>query len=470
MPRIAASRVRALNPCDTVPGDYVLYWMQQSQRAVGNHALEYAVDLANELGRPLVVGFGLMDDYPEANLRHYVFMLEGLRETGQTLAKRGIAFVLRHGPPARVALELARRASAVVCDRGYLRHQRAWRREVAAEATCRVVQVESDVIVPVEAASQKAEFAARTLRPRIQRQLAEYLQALIPAKVRHRADRLKLPPSLELRDPEALARTLKLEQSISPVTRFFHGGTGAAEKLFRSFLAERLATYTEHRNQPQTNDVSHMSKYLHFGQISPTWLALEARKHSAEAGDNVATFIEELLVRRELSMNFVYFRDDYDCYESLPAWARQTLSEHRADPRPYLYTRAQLEAAETHDPYWNAAMREMLHTGYMHNYMRMYWGKKILEWSATPEEGFAAALAINNRYFLDGRDANSFANIAWVFGQHDRPWGERPIFGKVRYMNARGLERKCDIKAYVSKVERLMGDFHGGNYQRNKLR
>jgi deoxyribodipyrimidine photo-lyase len=205
-----------------------------------------------------------------------------------------------------------------------------------------------------------------------------------------------------------------------------------------------------------------MSKYLHFGQISPTWLALEARKHSAEAGDNVATFIEELLVRRELSMNFVHFRDDYDCYESLPAWARQTLTEHRADPRPYLYTRAQLEAAETHDPYWNAAMREMRHTGYMHNYMRMYWGKKILEWSVTPEEGFAAALAINNRYFLDGRDANSFANIAWVFGQHDRPWGERPIFGKVRYMNARGLERKCDIKAYVSKVERLTGDFHGG--------
>ena len=179
VPRIAASRVRALNPCDTEyeTGDYVLYWMQQSQRAVGNDALEYAVDLANELGRPLVVGFGLMDDYPDANLRHYVFMLEGLLETEQALAKRGIAFVLRHGPPSRVALELARRASAVVCDRGYLRHQRAWRREVAGEATCRVVQVESDVIVPVEAASEKAEFAARTLRPRIHRQLAEYLQA-----------------------------------------------------------------------------------------------------------------------------------------------------------------------------------------------------------------------------------------------------------------------------------------------------
>ncbi len=449
-----------LNPCGPVLGNYVLYWMQQSQRAAGNHALEYAIDLANELGQPAIVGFGLMDDYPEANLRHYTFMLEGLRETSHALAARGIAFVLQHGPPARVALELAQRASAVVCDRGYLRHQKAWRREVADAARCRVVQVESDVIVPVEVASEKAEFAARTLRPRIQRHFEEHLVPLESAMVQQRADRLKLPASLDLRDIDTLARTLKLDRSVPPVTRFFQGGTAAAEALFRGFLADRLATYAEHRNQPQTDDVSHMSKYLHFGQISPTWLALEARKHSAAAGENVATFIEELLVRRELSMNFVQFRDDYDRYEGLPAWARQTLAEHRRDPRPYLYSREQLEAAETHDLYWNAAMREMRDTGYMHNYMRMYWGKKILEWTATPEEAFATALAINNRFFLDGRDANSFANIAWVFGQHDRPWGERPIFGKVRYMNARGLERKCDIKAYIAKVDRLSSSLH----------
>ncbi len=454
-PRISPARVQALNPCDTVPGDYVLYWMQQSQRAVRNDALEYAIDLANELSKPVVAGFGLMDDYPEANLRHYVFMLEGLRETAQALERRGIAFVMRHGPPAQIALELAARACAVVCDRGYLRHQRAWRLEVATKARCRVVRVEADVIVPVEVASQKAEFAARTLRPRIHRQLADYLQELIPAEVAHRADGLSLPKGMDLRHPEALASSLKLDMSVAPVTRFFHGGTSTAEKLFRGFLAERLTTYSEHRNQPQTDDVSHMSKYLHFGQISPSWLALEARKHTAEATDDVATFIEELLVRRELAMNFVNFRDDYDRYEGLPAWARQTLDAHRSDPRPYLYTRAQLEAAETHDPYWNAAMREMRDTGYMHNYMRMYWGKKILEWSSSPDEAFATALAINNQLFLDGRDANSFANIAWVFGQHDRPWGERPVFGKVRYMNARGLERKCDIKAYVQKVARL---------------
>ncbi|MDQ6654695.1 MAG: deoxyribodipyrimidine photolyase, partial [Verrucomicrobiota bacterium] len=163
----------------------------------------------------------------------------------------------------------------------------------------------------------------------------------------------------------------------------------------------------------------------------------------------------ELLVRRELSMNWVEFTEDYERYECLPEWSRKTLAEHARDPRPYLYSRTQLEAAETHDPYWNAAMREMRFSGYMHNHMRMYWGKKILEWTPSPEEGHATALAVNNKFFLDGRDANSFANIAWVFGQHDRPWFERPVFGKVRYMNAAGLERKCDIKGYVAKVNAL---------------
>ena len=199
-----------------------------------------------------------------------------------------------------------------------------------------------------------------------------------------------------------------------------------------------------------------MSKYLHFGQISPVWLALEVRKHAAAGTQNVTSFIDELLVRRELSMNWVEFNSRYADYESLPEWARATLAEHAGDRRPFIYSRAQLEGAETHDPYWNAAMREMRLTGYMHNHMRMYWGKKILEWTAAPEEAHTTALAINNRYFLDGRDANSFANIAWIFGQHDRPWPERPIFGKVRYMNAAGLERKCDIGTYVSKVERLV--------------
>ena len=194
-------------------------------------------------------------------------------------------------------------------------------------------------------------------------------------------------------------------------------------------------------------------RYLHFGQLSVVYIALEARKKPQS--ENRDDFLEELIIRRELPMNFVYFQPRYDSYSSLPDFAKKTLSEHEDDLREHRYTRAELEDAETHDEYWNAAMREMRASGYMHNYMRMYWGKKILEWSSTPQHAYATALYLNNKYFLDGRDANSFANVAWVFGQHDRGWTERDVFGKVRYMNAAGLERKADPKAYVAKVDAL---------------
>jgi deoxyribodipyrimidine photo-lyase len=197
-----------------------------------------------------------------------------------------------------------------------------------------------------------------------------------------------------------------------------------------------------------------MSKYLHYGHISPIWLALEAK--DAGGGKNTDSFLEELIVRRELSFNFVFYNDDYDSYANLPGWAKKTLEDHKKDNREYTYTQRQLEDAETHDEYWNAAMKEMVHTGYMHNYMRMYWGKKILEWSKTPEHAYRTTLYLNNKYFLDGRDPNSFANIAWVFGQHDRGWTERSVYGKVRYMSSGGLERKARPDQYVEKVERLV--------------
>jgi deoxyribodipyrimidine photo-lyase len=199
-----------------------------------------------------------------------------------------------------------------------------------------------------------------------------------------------------------------------------------------------------------------MSKYLHFGQISPIWLALTARRAKTKE-DNIEAFVEELVVRRELSMNFVLYTPDYDSYSNLPDWAKKTLEEHRDDEREHTYTRKQLESAETHDEYWNAAMKEMVHTGYMHNYMRMYWGKKFLEWSNTPEHAYRTTLYLNNKYFLDGRDPNSFANVAWIFGQHDRGWTEREVYGKVRYMSASGLERKTKPDQYIEKVEKRIG-------------
>jgi deoxyribodipyrimidine photo-lyase len=449
------TRIQALNDREVAAGDYVLYWMQQSQRAEHNPALDLAVREANRRKLPLVVGFGLMDDYPEANRRHFRFMLEGLQEVAADLQRKGIRLVVRLGQPSAVALALGQRAALIVCDVGYTRHQREWRRELAAEADCRVLAVEGDVVVPVAVVSTKAEYAARTIRPRIQKHLDDYLRLPRAAAPRQSSLDLNLD-GIGLDDIDAVIAELKIDRCVSPVTAFFKGGTAEARKRLRRFIRHRLAGYDKNSNQPQTDDVSMMSPYLHFGQISPVYLALQVRDAQEGQGIDRAAYLEELIVRRELAINFVHYTPDYDRYSCLPDWAHKTLATHAGDRRAHVYSREELEAAETHDLYWNAAMREMKFTGFMHNYMRMYWGKKILEWTPDPEEAFDTTLAINNKYFLDGRDPNSFAGVAWVYGKHDRAWAERAVFGKVRYMAASGLERKCDIEAYVHKVDRLV--------------
>ncbi|MGD2188162.1 MAG: deoxyribodipyrimidine photo-lyase [Desulfobacterales bacterium] len=449
------SRIQFLNDRDLRQGDYVLYWMQQSQRAEYNHALEYAVQQANKIDQGVLVVFGLMDDYPEANLRHYTFMLEGLQETRAALGKRSIKMVVQKGNPADVALAVGRKASLIVCDRGYLRHQRQWRRKVAQKAGCRVVQVESDVVVPLEAVSSKAEYAARTIRPKIHKHLSDYRVEFKPTKIKKSSLQLRVS-GIDLSNIDAVLKKMSLDHSVLPVSELFKGGTSTAKKIFKAFLSNRFEHYVANRNQPQTDDVSHMSKYLHFGQISPLYLALQISKTEKRFKEAREAYTEELIVRRELAMNFVFYTPKYDSYQCLPNWAQKTLSDHKKDKRKWIYTRRQLENAKTHDEYWNAAMREMKFTGFMHNYMRMYWGKKILEWSQTPGQAFKTTLAINNKYFLDGRDGNSYTGVAWVFGVHDRAWFERPIFGKIRYMAASGLERKCDIQAYVEKVNALV--------------
>ncbi|NLF18809.1 MAG: deoxyribodipyrimidine photolyase, partial [Lentisphaerae bacterium] len=328
---IQATRVQRLNDRPVVEGRYVLYWMQQSQRAEMNHALEHAVREANRQGRGVVVGFGLSDDYPEANLRHYAFMLEGLQETSRALAKRGILMALRRGSPPEAALELGRQASLIVCDRGYLKHQKAWRELVARRARCCVVQVESDVVVPVEAASGKSEIGARTLRPRIHRQLTAYLVDLPASPVRRKTLDLAVP-GLDLGDPGAVLKQLKIDRRVGPVPRFFKAGTSEAKRRFAGFIAERLARYDQNHNQPQTDDISHMSPYLHFGQVAPLYLALEIAKAPAPPEAKKA-FLEELIVRRELACNLTHFTADYDMFGCLPNWAQQSLAEHRRDRR-----------------------------------------------------------------------------------------------------------------------------------------
>ncbi|MFX1603429.1 MAG: deoxyribodipyrimidine photolyase, partial [Promethearchaeota archaeon] len=254
--------------------------------------------------------------------------------------------------------------------------------------------------------------------------------------------------SLDLSNIDRLLESLDIDRSVGPAPDF-HGGAERAKKALDDFTKRKLDEFHNSRNDPSKDCLSNLSPYLHFGQISPLFIALHVQRADHPGAES---FLEELIIRRELSMNFVYFNREYDSIECLPRWARTTLDEHKSDPREHKYTSKEFELAETHDSYWNAAQTEMVKTGKMHGYMRMYWGKKILEWSRTPEIAYRTALHLNNKYELDGRDPNGYAGVAWCFGKHDRAWGERPIFGKVRYMSARGLERKFDIESYVRKT------------------
>jgi deoxyribodipyrimidine photo-lyase len=464
---IEPERVQLLNRQHRQPGRYVLYWMQASQRAEENPALEFAVHQANKLRLPVVAFFGITDRFPEANERHYTFMLEGLRETQATLRERGIQLVVWHESPEQAVPKLSAEASVLVTDRGYTRLQKRWRSQVARVVQCQVVQVEGDVVVPVEVASPKEEYAARTIRPKLLAHREQFLTRFRETPVRHDSLGIGLG-GMALADVEAVIRQLRINRT-ARTARHFLGGTSQAKRLLADFIDHKLEHYSELHNDPAQDYASKMSPYLHFGHISPLYIAREVAR---AGGSNTETYLEELVIRRELSINFVHYNADYDSCACLPGWARATLEAHRRDKRPMLYSESQLELAQTSDPYWNAAQSEMVATGMMHGYMRMYWGKRLLEWTAGPEEAFRIALRLNNRYELDGRDPNGFTGVAWCLGKHDRPWKERPIFGTVRYMNAAGLERKFNMSVYVRKVELLVaatvGNAPGGQHPQTK--
>lgn len=507
---IDPERIKQLNAANILRGKYVLYWMQASQRAHYNHALEYAVTLANEYRLPLLVCFGLTNSYPDSELssghhvegfpdqtgdtsvnhsirpifpafRNYRFMLEGLSETAGYLERRGIACIVLTGEPWKVAAALSKDAALVVVDCGYLRHQREWRNKLAVSVDIPVIQVEADVIVPVKTASNKQEFAARTIRPKLQTLFPQFFDPVPEVHVKKESLNLDIPnhagfetldlgnwqdwldrftggrPRLTAGGFDAFEAVISGGiESADLQTEFstIKGGYQEARRRLYDFLKGPFLEYYTRRNDPSLNIRSGLSPYLHFGQISPLEIVEKVKEYRGPPEAEEA-FIEELFIRRELSMNHVYYNPRYDSYEGLPEWARKTLNEHAADKRPFYYELEQLLRAETHDPYWNAAMKEMVLTGSMHSYMRMYWGKKIIEWSDSPEGAFETMLGLNNRFFLDGRDSNSYAGVAWCFGAHDRPWKERNVFGKVRYMNSNGLERKFDMKRYIEWVERL---------------
>ena len=447
---IQEERIRQLNDGRIAAGRFVVYWMQASQRVECNHALEYAIERANELALPVVTFFGLTESFPEANERHYRFMLEGLAEVRGALERRGIKLIVRRASPEKGVLELSRDAALVVVDRDYVRHTKAWRRRAARGLSCPLVQVETNAVVPVEEASSKEEYSAATMRPKITRKLDRFMVPLRPRAPARDSLGLDIS-SIDVSDVDGVLAALKIDRSVPPVSGL-RGGTGEAKRKLAAFIASGLRRYAELANDPNADCRSRVSSYLHFGQISPLAVALAISKNG---GRGAKAYLEELIVRRELAINFVEYNERYDSFEGLPDWTRKTFAAHERDAREYLYNYGKLKAARTHDPYWNAAQEEMRITGAMHGYMRMYWGKKILEWSRTPEEAYRTALRLNNSYELDGRDPNGFAGVAWCFGKHDRPWRGRDVFGTVRYMNANGLRRKFDADAYVERIGRL---------------
>ncbi len=443
-------RIEPLNDNEEIDGDYVVYWMQKSQREEYNHALEFAIKKGNELELPVIVYFGITEDFPEANERHYHFMLEGLQETEESLEQRNIQMVIREEPPVQGILEIVEDAALVVVDKGYLKVSRSWREKVAHKSDCPLIEVETDVIVPVETVTDKEEYAARTIRPKINEKLDKFLKPVEKRKVKKGSLDYSFD-SISLQDIDKIISKLDINQEVEP-SNHYSGGLTEAKKLLKTFVDDKLEKYSDYSNDPSKDYLSHLSPYLHFGQISPLYVALQISEESGEGADD---YLEQLIIRRELAINFVHFNPEYDDLNCVPDWAKETLEKHEEDEREYVYSLEEFEEAKTHDPYWNAAQLEMINSGKMHGYMRMYWGKKILEWSETPEKAYETALTLNNKYELDGRDPNGYAGVAWCFGNHDQGWKERPIYGKVRYMSSSGLERKFNIDKYVEKIQKI---------------
>ena len=442
----------------------IVYWMQRSQRARDNHALDLAIHIANELVLPVLVYFAAISNFPHANLRHYAFLQQGLPDIAADCAARNLTFILRRAPETdsaawtgdHAAFFAEVHAAMVIADENPMRATEQWRRHLADTLTIPFWTVDNDVIVPSRIL-EKAQFSAGVARPRLYRALPEFL---VPYENPHATHAFKIPRSLHRESPDndITRNWTDFDRTCKPVEAW-HGGHQAALKRLHHFTANMLHTYDRDRNHPECDGTSALSPYLHFGHIGPLTIALavnaaaEKDPHLKPARDS---YFNELIAWRELAVNFVRYQPDYDNPNCADNWARATLAEHDHDQRETLYKLPQLENAQTHDDLWNAAQLQMLHYGWMHNYLRMYWAKKIVEWTPNAATAMKYAIYLNDRYFLDGRDPNGYAGIAWaVLGKFDRAWGARPIFGKRRYMSAASTGKKFDSKLYIQHMKRL---------------
>lgn len=445
--KLVSNRTYTLKSSIEEPGN-TLYWMSREQRTDFNHALNEAFHHSVERRTKLYVVFSLTFDFLSAETRHYDFMLAGLVLVSKKLQNLNIHFEILEGIiPETIAKFIEQNdITTVFCDFDPLKIKRNWKYELSDLINCSLYEIDSHNIVPCRLASTKQEFSARTIRPKINKLLPEYLTEF-PQFRSH-------PFNTEVSNENVNERFYKIyDRSI--LNQGFIPGEDEAVRLMRKFINEKLNNYPELRNHPELNYQSNLSPYLHFGQLSSQRVALEVM--SSDAIHNAkSVFLDEIIIRKELSDNYCFYNDNYDNFDGVPEWGKKTLLEHLSDKRKTIYNLEQFEYSDTDDIYWNSAQKEMRLTGKMHGYMRMYWAKRLLEWTHHPNDAFDMAVYLNDKYQFDGRDPNGYAGIAWsIGGLHDRPWAEREIFGKVRYMNANGLKRKFDIEKYVQNIDDL---------------
>ncbi|GAQ81945.1 Deoxyribodipyrimidine photolyase/cryptochrome [Klebsormidium nitens] len=452
-------RVMTLREGEVTGTGPVLYWMSRDQRSADNWALLYAIEQAHKQGSSVAVIFNLVPRFLHAGARHFGFMLRGLRVMEKNLKEKDIPFFIVQGEPVDTIVQFVAKVgtSLLVTDFSPLRIAREWKGGVCSLVNIPVHQVDAHNVVPTWVCSDKQEYGARTIRTKVHRNLPEFLVEY--PELPSNPNKWALEPPAPI-DWEALLKIVLSNKAVPEIDWAVPGEDAGMEWLLKRFLGKGIAKYDADRNDPTIpTGVSGMSPYLHYGNVAAQRAALEARKYRKSHPKAVDAFLEELIVRRELSDNYCYYQPNYDNLQGAFPWARESLQKHAADPREYVYTKEQLEKGQTYDELWNASQHEMVHHGKMHGFMRMYWAKKILEWTPSPEEALAIAIELNDKYEIDGRDPNGYVGCMWaIAGVHDQGWGERPIFGKIRYMNYAGCKRKFKVDKYVAYVNKLMSD------------